>query len=65
MKPDLIYSLFRLFLIVYYSTCRGTVSKDSQMPLFLWEYDGWDIIVICFSKFIWINMERFESSEIS
>lgn len=44
---------------------RENISKDIQMTLLLWKYDGWDIIMIWFSKFIWINMEGFESSETS
>lgn len=68
MKPDLVYSLFPLFFLMFVTVPvekRENISEDIQMPLLLWEYDGWDIITICFSKFIWTNMEGFESSETS
>lgn len=51
-------------IIVPAEKCEN-VSKDIQMTLLLREYDGLDITMICFSEFIWINLEGFESSEIS
>lgn len=73
-NQHLVFYTDTIFDLVFISNFKNTyyitenceaVPKDIQMPLLLWEYDGWDTIIICFSKFIWIRRKGFESSEIS